>query len=119
MKRPEPKAVVWHVLWFGPAVTMLGVAVLVLALEGWSEGWVPAMAYLVAAANMWLAGRNILPNYRTGYYHGRVDLLMERMGVQPERGPGDRPGPWDDPMSPATMARVKELAERGELREED
>lgn len=114
MKRRPPREVVWRVMVHGPAAMMLIIAVGLVIWTGWGQAWDTALAYTIAAANMWLASRQLLGNYRSGYYHGRLDLLLERMGVQPERGRDNQPGPWDDPTSEETMARMRQIVERGD-----
>lgn len=113
MKRKRsPKEIVWHVMIYGPAVTiaLLGVGALF-----WS-GWETAVVYAVAALNMWVVSRQLLTNYRAGYWQGRLELILERIGAKPERDPGQDPGPWEDPMSRAEMTRMmREAAERGNL----
>lgn len=115
MKRKRaPREVVWRVMTYGPAATMAILAAGLLIWDGWDDAWASAVAYVIAAANMWLASRQILGNYRTGYYHGRMDLILERMGVQDERGRDNPPGPWDDPMSDATLAAMRLAQQRAE-----
>lgn len=113
MKRKRsPKEIVWRVMIYGPAVT---IALLGIGSFFWS-GWEVGAVYALAALNMWLVSRQVLTNYRSGYWQGRLELILERMGAKPERRTWEDPGPWEDPLSSDEMARMmREAAERGTL----
>lgn len=110
--RHNPRAVMWFVGAYGPAVAIFVLGIAMLIATGW-DGWEVTFAYTMAALNMWLIARQLRTSYRSGYWTGRIDLQMEQVGLKaPRQVTDDEVEPWDQRTSIAEAAALRDAVQR-------